>query len=316
MYPTVYWGELLRDLRVQHYMLQKEVAILLHISRQSYCNLENGRTQPTPEQLSALSFIYDVNLLDYVRKCIPSSFVAEQMAYRSIQSRRVYEVRMEEEEKQKKAASKPVRGNEPKKEAEKPEKKSGAENESVNYKGTGEEEISGLQADASSVTSIPVRVGRKKRDSPTMYHNTSNMSSVELLMSGKYPRPSKISEEALLGRFKEEEKPDVPKKKRGRPRKNRDEDDTSAGKKKDVPEHSDTESSAENKTSGKPSSAEYSSGVEKNVKEQPSAAGSGTGEHSAAEPSAGTGKEPSGPMPPEILRELFPQESPYSKEKY
>jgi len=306
MYPTVYWGELLRDLRVQHFMLQKEVAILLHISRQSYCNLENGRTQPTPEQLAALSFIYDVNLLDYVRKCIPPSFVAEQLAYRSIQSRRVYEVRLEEEEKQKKmAGSKSAHGKDPingKSEDEKPEKKPEAARESTGGKNSRKEEIPGLPPDAPFTSPIPVRIERKKRDSPTMYHNTSNMSSVELLMSGKYPRPAKISEEALLGRLSEEEKTDVPKRKRGRPRKNRSSEENPAG----------DEDVSGKKSAGSPDGDE--------AKSEPSAgspdreetkaelsAGSPDKEETKAELSAGS----SGPMPPELLRELFPQESPY-----
>ena len=40
MYPTIYWGDLLRELREKHYMLQKEVADLLGISQSYISRLE------------------------------------------------------------------------------------------------------------------------------------------------------------------------------------------------------------------------------------------------------------------------------------
>lgn len=78
MYPVIFWGDLLRNLRESHSILQKELAPLLHTTRQSYSNLETGRSRPTPEQLAVLSNIYHVNLLDYVNKCLPEEYLREQ----------------------------------------------------------------------------------------------------------------------------------------------------------------------------------------------------------------------------------------------
>lgn len=155
MYPTIYWGDLLRELREKHYMLQKEVADLLHTSRQSYSNLENGRTQPTPEQLAALSYIYDENLLDYVRKCLPAQYVAEQAAYRTNQSMRVAEVELEREAEAKASEAKAA-----KKSREEPAPDPEGENP--------------VQPHSSP---------RRKRRAATQFHNTSGMSSVDLLRS-------------------------------------------------------------------------------------------------------------------------------------
>lgn len=84
MYPSIYWGDLLRSLRKRNHLLQKEVALILRISRQSYSQLETGRVQPSPEQLAVLSNIYDTNLLGYVMKCFPTEYVEEQSRYRTI----------------------------------------------------------------------------------------------------------------------------------------------------------------------------------------------------------------------------------------
>ena len=279
MYPTIYWGDLLRDLRTRHYMLQKEVAILLHISRQSYSNIENGRTQPTPEQLSALSYVYGVNLLDYVRKCLPQSFIAELMAYRTIQTRRVYEIQLEEEEKTKhksKSSGPDRKKHEP---VPEPENPSSDKPETATYDDARNDPESGQSFVAEpseygagaplTASSIPVRERRKKRDPAVQYHNTSNMSSIELLMSGKYPRSPGIDANAFLGRFDFEKKEEVPKKKKGRPKK----DKTS---KKETPEGPADVSVPPAKDSPVPE-----------IKTQ-------------------------GPMPPDLLRELFPPESPYT----
>lgn len=84
MYPSVYWGDLLRSLRKKNHLMQKEVALILRISRQSYSQLETGRVQPSPEQLAVLSNIYNINLLNYVMKCFPAEYVEEQSNYRAI----------------------------------------------------------------------------------------------------------------------------------------------------------------------------------------------------------------------------------------
>ena len=107
MYPTVFWGNLLRELRENHYMLQKEVASLLHISRQSYSNIEVGKTKPTPEQLATLSYVYEVNLLDYVDKCLPASYLAERYAFRADQTRKLAEILLIQEEMEKLGTDRP-----------------------------------------------------------------------------------------------------------------------------------------------------------------------------------------------------------------
>ena len=82
MYPIIFWGDLFRSLRESNCMLQKELAIVLHVSRQTYSNLETGRARPSPEQLAILSYIYDVDLMEYVRHCLPKEYLDEQEAFR------------------------------------------------------------------------------------------------------------------------------------------------------------------------------------------------------------------------------------------
>jgi transcriptional regulator with XRE-family HTH domain len=88
MYPVIFWGGLFRSLRKSRSLLQKEVAILLHTSRQSYSNLETGRAHPKPEYLAVLSYVFDIDLIDYVFKSLPTEFQAELKAFRSEQRRR------------------------------------------------------------------------------------------------------------------------------------------------------------------------------------------------------------------------------------
>lgn len=86
---TIFWGDCLRSARVAKKLTQKEVASILHISRQTYSCYETGRSQPTPEILAILSNIYDINLLDYALQCMPEEYVAEQQEFKySIPSRK------------------------------------------------------------------------------------------------------------------------------------------------------------------------------------------------------------------------------------
>ena len=280
MYPTVYWGDLLRGLREKHHMLQKEVAILLHTSRQSYSNLENGRTQPSPEQLAALSYIYDVNLLDYVQKCLPPGFVAEQSAYRTIQTRRVEEVRLEEEAKKKAASLRATRKknnssensvNSPDEEEEPsegnvPEEKTFLEPASQKEKKDIKKPGSTDQNEWDEAASWS---GKGKRETPVRYHNTSGMSSVDLLFSGKKPRVSDIDAEAFLG-TSDLLAPKEPPKKKGRPpKKNPDQQPAEAKNAPDAAPFKAVDSAAE--------------------------------------------KCPSPPSPEELMAELFPRETPYPR---
>ena len=82
MYPIIFWGDLLRSLRESNNLLQKEMALVLHVSRQTYSNLETGRARPSPEQLAILSYIYGVDLMDYIRHCLPQEYLDEQEAFR------------------------------------------------------------------------------------------------------------------------------------------------------------------------------------------------------------------------------------------
>ena len=174
----IYWGALLRELRETHFMLQKEVAALLHMSRQSYCNLENGRTRPTPEELAALSYIYNVNLLNYVEKCIPARYLAEQSAYRLHQKERCEEVLLAEEDEDKKKSLPRIR----RKLITDPEGDQGAE--------------PGTHREYSRNRSKVVLPGSGKRRTPKQYHNTTNLSCVALLNSKTRPeKPRKRREE-------------------------------------------------------------------------------------------------------------------------
>lgn len=87
---TIFWGDCLRSARVAKKLTQKEVATILHITRQTYSCYETGRTQPPPETLAILSNIYGVNLLDYALQCMPEEYVAEQQEFKyNIPSKRM-----------------------------------------------------------------------------------------------------------------------------------------------------------------------------------------------------------------------------------
>ncbi|MBR6172860.1 MAG: helix-turn-helix transcriptional regulator [Eubacterium sp.] len=312
MYPTVYWGDLLRGLREKHYMLQKEVAILLHTSRQSYCNLENGRSQPSVEQIAALSYIYDVNLLEYVQKCLPPGFVAEQKAYRVLQTRRVQEVRVEEEKKKKtKTLAIPQRGvvrhyevnhteEEPASKISESSSKEApsplndpvspgspfpadpvtAEPMSLQTETVTEEPVSlqiGTESGKEVITASPKK---RKRGPAVRYHNTSGMTSVDLLYSGKRPKITAIDENAFYGKLLQ---PEEPPKKKGRPTKKKAEDKPS-----------------EREAAEEKADSPASPSVPKTIP------GKRIAESIVAE-------EIKPPMPEELLNEMFPRESPYPR---
>ena len=89
MYPTIFWGDLFRSIRSSRALLQKELATILHTSRQSYSNLETGRAHPKPEQLAVLSYVFDLNLTEYIYKSLPAELQAEMKRFRSEQRRRM-----------------------------------------------------------------------------------------------------------------------------------------------------------------------------------------------------------------------------------
>ena len=84
MFPHIFWGEMLRTLRESRGLIQKELAVVLHESRQTYSNLETGRSHPSPEQIYALSALYNVNLLQYVGECLPEEYLKEIRHFRTV----------------------------------------------------------------------------------------------------------------------------------------------------------------------------------------------------------------------------------------
>ena len=79
----LYWGNLLRDLRIENNLTQSEVAEVLHISRQAYSNLETGRVQPTIELMAILCELYDYDIYNYVLQNMPDDMVAEQYRFKT-----------------------------------------------------------------------------------------------------------------------------------------------------------------------------------------------------------------------------------------
>jgi transcriptional regulator with XRE-family HTH domain len=79
----IYWGSLLRAIRVERHLTQDEVANILHIKRQVYSYIECGKTHPTAEELAILSNVYDLDLYRYALKCMPVDYVAEQIEFRT-----------------------------------------------------------------------------------------------------------------------------------------------------------------------------------------------------------------------------------------
>ncbi len=82
MEPTIFWGNILRSLREKRNLTQKEVAAMLHVSRQAYSGYETGRIHPSPEIIAILSEIYNIDMLSYVFAMFPQSFVEETSEYR------------------------------------------------------------------------------------------------------------------------------------------------------------------------------------------------------------------------------------------
>ncbi len=83
MEQLLFWGEILKQARKMRNLTQKEVADILHISRQSYSSYETGRTRPTPELIAILSNIYDLNLFDHAIKYMPADYLAEQHEFKA-----------------------------------------------------------------------------------------------------------------------------------------------------------------------------------------------------------------------------------------
>ena len=78
----IYWGDVLRKLRLAHKLSQEDLAGVLHISRQTYSNIECGRSQPTAEELAILSEIYERDLYQYVIQHLPEDMVEEQRRFK------------------------------------------------------------------------------------------------------------------------------------------------------------------------------------------------------------------------------------------
>lgn len=83
MESLIFWGEILRKARIKRHLTQKEVADILHISRQSYSSYETGRTKPSPELIAVLSNVYDLNLFDHILKYMPADYMAEQHEFKT-----------------------------------------------------------------------------------------------------------------------------------------------------------------------------------------------------------------------------------------
>ena len=79
---VIFWGTLLRQLREKHKLTQNDIANVLHISRQSYSNIETGRKKPSAETLAILSNIYNVDLFQYALNNMPEAFVKEQSEFK------------------------------------------------------------------------------------------------------------------------------------------------------------------------------------------------------------------------------------------
>ncbi len=81
---TIFWGQILRELRKKNHLHQNDIAGLLHISRQNYSHIETGKVRPTPEMISILAEVYQTDLFNYARKCMPTTLLREQSEFRSI----------------------------------------------------------------------------------------------------------------------------------------------------------------------------------------------------------------------------------------
>ena len=79
----IYWGEILKEARTRRHLTQKEVADVLHMSRQAYSNYETGRLQPPPEVIAIMSNVYDFNFFDHILKYMPADYIAEQHEFKT-----------------------------------------------------------------------------------------------------------------------------------------------------------------------------------------------------------------------------------------
>ena len=83
MEQLLFWGGILKKARKSRNLTQKEIADVLHITRQSYSSYETGRTRPTPEMIAILSNIYDINLFDLIIRQLPADYLAEQHEFKA-----------------------------------------------------------------------------------------------------------------------------------------------------------------------------------------------------------------------------------------
>ncbi len=83
MEPKIYWGGILRALRLKNNLTQKEVAAVLHISRQGYSYIETGRCNPSAEIITVLSNVYSVDLNSYINSCFSNEYLREQDQFMS-----------------------------------------------------------------------------------------------------------------------------------------------------------------------------------------------------------------------------------------
>ncbi len=61
-------GVRLKQARESKRFSQQEIAHLLHISQKTLSNIESGKSKPTIEQLSKISEIYEIDILELLSK--------------------------------------------------------------------------------------------------------------------------------------------------------------------------------------------------------------------------------------------------------
>ena len=82
MFPKIFWGSLLQRLRKKYDIRQKELALLLHCTPQHISDYERGRTHPSPEEIAVLSYVYGIDLFEFVFRCFPPEYMLEQNRFR------------------------------------------------------------------------------------------------------------------------------------------------------------------------------------------------------------------------------------------
>ena len=89
--PQIFWGNVIRDARLKKNLTQKEVACLLHISRQCYSSYETGRLHPSPEIMTALSELYDYDFWGYAYRSLPYELVCEVHEFKAAKANEIFE---------------------------------------------------------------------------------------------------------------------------------------------------------------------------------------------------------------------------------